>query len=148
MTFIPEENDFIPHIEWPEESYNDEREMFYASLLHYLGPAEWVAVVPVPAPMGSVRSAIETDCNHQLQPIEMNYDGVAWLVPWSNLANVLPCLFHARRPELTFLTFNSLPDAEAIMMSLQTSSCKPATRLFLFEDDELVEVRGECKPLK
>jgi len=135
-------------MEWPEEAYGDEREVFFASFLHYLGPAEWVVAVPVPAPLGAVRSAIETDCNNLLQPIEMNYDGVAWLCSWSNIADALPCLFHARRPELIFLAFNARPDADAVTMALQSSNARPATRLFLFEDDELVEVRGECKPLK
>ena len=69
-------------MERPEEAYGDEREMFYAALLSRLGPAEWVGVVPAPAPLGAVRRAIEADCNNVLQPIEMAYDGVTWLCPW------------------------------------------------------------------
>ncbi len=134
------EGDF-PRLEWPEESYGDERAVFYAALLRRLGPAEWMAVVSTPAPLGAVRSAIEADCNNVLQPIEMAYDGVAWLCLWSNIPIVLSGLFHARRPELAFLAFDIRPDVDMVTEALQSVDASPAIRLLLFDDGELVEIR-------
>ncbi len=135
------EEDSTPHLDWPEEAYGDERAVFYAALLRRLGPAEWVVVVPTPAPLGAVRSAIEADCKSVLQPMEMAYDGVGWLCPWSKMTEVLPGLFHARRPELVFLAFDRHPDVSEVTAALQSTDAKPARRLLLFEDGELVEKR-------
>ena len=128
-------------MEWPEEAYGDERAVFYAALLHNLGPAEWVVVVPTPAPLGAVRSAIESDCKGVLQSLEMAYDGVAWLCSWSKMTEALPGLFHARRPELVFLAFDVRPEVSAVTAALQSTDAKPATRLLLFEDGELIKKR-------
>jgi len=133
------------HLQWPEEAYGDEREVFYAALLNRLGPAEWVIVVPTPAPLGAIRNAIETDCNKVLQPIEMPYDGVAWCCSRPNLPRALPGLFHARRPELAFLTFNKRPEVDAVTTALRSDDASPATCLLLFDDGELVEIRERAK---
>lgn len=130
-----------PRLEWPEEAYGDERERFYGALLRRLAPADWVAVVPTPAPLGSVRRAIEADCRGALQPMELPYDGVAWLCPWSRIAEALPGLFLARRPELVFLAFGVRPGVGEITAALQSADAAPALRLLLFEDGELVEKR-------
>ena len=137
----PSEQNGTPRLEWPEEAYGDEREVFYAELLRRLGPAEWVAVIPSPAPLGAIRSAIEADCNSVLQSLEMPYDGVAWLSPWSIIAEALSGLFHARRPELVFLAFDRRPDVEAVTAALKSADASPAKRLLLFDEGELVETR-------
>ena len=131
----------MPNLEWPEEAYGNERELFYAALLCSLGPAEWVVVVPTPAPLCSVRRAIETDCKNLLQPMEMPYDGVAWLCPWSSITQALPGLFHARRPELVFLAFDARPKVSDVTAALHSADARPAIRFLLFEDGELVEKR-------
>ena len=128
-------------LEWPEEAYNNERELFYEALLSMLGPAEWVVVVPTPAPLDAVRIGIEADCKGLLQPLEMDYDGVAWLCPWSEINEVLSGLFHARRPELVFLAFDGRPSINEVTTALQSADAKPASRLLIFEDGELVEKR-------
>ena len=135
------DKDSTPHLEWPEEAYGDERAVFYAALLGSLGPAEWVVVVPTPAPLGAVRRAIEADCKSVLQPMEMAYDGVAWLCPWSKMLEALPGLFHARRPELVFLAFDVCPDVSEVTAALQSTDARPATRLLFFEDGALIEKR-------
>jgi hypothetical protein len=136
----PEEGS-IPHLEWPEEAYGEERSVFYTALLNSLGPAEWIVVIPTPAPLGAVRRAIETDCKDVLLPMEMAYEGVAWLCPWSKMIEALPGLFHARRPELLFLAFGARPDVSTVTAALHSTDAKPASRLLLFEDGELVEKR-------
>lgn len=141
MKLTSAEPDTSTDLEWPEEAYGDERLMFYAALLRSLGPAEWVVVVPTPAPLGAVRRAIEADCNGVLQPVELAYDGVAWLCPWSKIPQALPGLFLARRPELVFLAFDAHPDVTELTAALQSADAKPAARLLLFEDGELVEKR-------
>lgn len=141
MTFASTEPGSDIHLEWPEEAYGDEREVFYAALLQSLGPAEWVVVVPTPAPLGAVRGAIEADCKGVLQPMEMAYDGVAWLCPWPQIAQALPGLFLARRPELAFLAFDASPDITELTAALHSADAMPAKRLLLFEDGELVEKR-------
>lgn len=131
-----------PRLDWPDEAYGDEREVFYGALMQLLGPAKWVSVVPTPAPLGAVRRGIEKDCHDILEPLELAYDGVAWLCPWSSMMDVLPGLFHARRPELAFLAFETRPDALAITAALQSVDASPAVRLLWFDDGELVEQRG------
>jgi hypothetical protein len=49
MKLSATEKGFLPHLEWPEEAYGDERAGFYAALLCNLGPAEWIVVVSTPA---------------------------------------------------------------------------------------------------
>ncbi|HFE32710.1 MAG TPA: hypothetical protein ENJ17_05310 [Gammaproteobacteria bacterium] len=142
MKFSATEEGSVPRLEWPEEAYGNEREAFYEALLGILGPADWIAVVPTPAPLGAVRAAIEADCKGVLQPLEMPYDGVAWLCPWSKLSQVLPCLFLARRPELAFLAFDKRPDVTEVTAALQSADAQPATRFLLFDDGELVEIKG------
>ena len=137
----PNDKDATSNLEWPEEVLNNEREVFYAALLQRLGPAKWVVVVPTPAPLGAVRRSIEEDCNNVLQPIEMAYDGVAWLCHWSNLTEALPGLFHARRPELAFLAFDKRPEVGEVISALQSADAGPAIRLLLFDDGKLVEIR-------
>lgn len=141
MKLTSAEPDPNTDLEWPEEAYGDERLVFYAALLRSLGPAEWVVVVPTPAPLGAVRRAIEADCNGVLQPVELAYDGVAWFCPWSQIPQALPGLFLARRPELVFLAFDAHPDVTELTAALQSADAKPAARLLLFEDGELVEKR-------
>ena len=130
-----------PHMDWPEEAYGNERELSYEKLLLILGPAEWVVIVPTPAPLGAVRSTIESDCKNVLTPMEMAYDGVAWLCSWSKMAEALPELFHARQLELAFLSFDERPSISEITSALQSIYAKPATLLLIFEDGELVEKR-------
>jgi hypothetical protein len=117
--------------------------VFYTALLRCLGQAEWVAVVPTPAPLDAVRSGIESDCKGVLQSLELPYDGVAWLCPWPKVPEVLPGLFHARRPELVFLAFDRCPSIADVVAALQSTDAKPAIRLLIFEDGELVEKREQ-----
>lgn len=139
------EKSWPPALEWPEDdTQGDQRTRFYTELLHRLGPAEWVAVVPTPAPLDAVRRAIEAEFDAKngqdaQRSVALPYDGVAWLFPWARMPRILPALFLARRPELAFLAFDSCPDAPRIMAALQSSDAAPATRLLLFEDGDLVE---------
>jgi hypothetical protein len=137
----PNDKDATSNIDWPEEALNNEREVFYAELQQRLGPAEWVVVVPTPAPLGAVRRSIEEDCNNVLKPMEMAYDGVAWLCHRANLTEALPGLFHARRPELAFLAFDKRPEVGEVVSALQSADAGPAKRILLFDDGELVEIR-------
>jgi len=130
-----------PHLEWPEEAYGDERAVFYAALLRSLGPAEWIVIVPTPAPLGAVRDAIEADCKGVLQSMELAYDGIAWLCPSSKMPEALPGLFLARRPEIAFLSFDIRPNVTQVTAAFKSTDAKPAIRILFFEDGELVEKR-------
>ena len=126
-------------LEWPEAADDDECAVFYSALLNRLGSPAWVVITPTPAPLGAIRRAIEADCHNLLQPIAMAYDGVAWLCPRSAIADALPGLFHARRPELVFLTFDTRPDLAAITTALQSPDAHPAKQRLIFEDGELIK---------
>lgn len=130
-----------PNLEWPEQDIDNERERFYADLLSRLGPAQWVAIVPTPAPLGAVRRSIESDCGSALRSLAMPNDGVAWLCPFKELSEVLHELFLARRSELAFLAFQERPQAADITTALRDAKAHPADRLLLFDDGELIEAR-------
>jgi len=130
----------ITPLEWPEFEHSNEREAFYTSLLSLLGPAKWIAVIPNPAPLGAIRQNIETDCYGLLTPIEMPYDGVAWLLEWDDAMKAFPGIFHARRPELIFLSFSEKPDLPEILKALQNDEPVPASRRVHFDDGEMIRV--------
>jgi hypothetical protein len=71
--------------------------------------------------LSAVHDAIEADCKGLLQPMELPYDGVAWLCPWSQMIEALPGLFLARRPELAFLAFDSHPDIRDVMAASKSA---------------------------
>jgi hypothetical protein len=130
----------IPHLEWPEFEHSNEREVFYKSLLSLLEPAKWIAVVPNPAPLGAIRKNIEADCGGLLIPIDMPHDGVVWLVQWDSATIVLPGIFHARRPELIFLSFLEKPTLSNILQALQNETPFPALRRIHFDDGEMLSI--------
>lgn len=130
----------ITHLEWPEFEHSNEREVFYKSLLSLLEPAKWIAVVPNPAPLGAIRKSIEADCGGLLTPIDMPHDGVAWLVQWDSAISVLPGIFHARRPELIFLSFSEKPDLLEILKALENDEPAPALRRIHFDDGEMLSI--------
>lgn len=137
---MPKMNRPITPLEWPEFEHSNERETFYTSLLSLLGPAKWIAVIPNPAPLGAIRQNIETDCYGLLTPIEMPYDGVAWLLEWDDAMKAFPGIFLARRPELRFLSFLEKPDLSAITQTLQSDDPAPALRRIHFDEGEMVQV--------
>lgn len=73
--------------------------------------------------------------------MELPYDGIAWLCPRPEMHEALPALFLARRPELVFLALEARPNVTEITTALQATDAKPAMRLLLFEDGELIEKR-------
>ncbi|MBC6907518.1 hypothetical protein DWB84_18950 [Saccharophagus sp. K07] len=133
-------NPKIPRLEWPEFDHSNEREIFYASLLSLLGQAKWIVVIPNPAPLGSIRKNIEADCGGLLFPLEMPHDGVAWLIKWDDAMKVFPGIFHARRPELIFLSFLEKPDLLVLSQALRNDDPTPALRRIHFDEGEMVQV--------
>lgn len=130
----------VTHLEWPEFEHSNEREVFYKLLLSLLEPAKWIAVIPNPAPLGAIRKNIEAECGDLLIPIDMPHDGVAWLVQWDSAINILPGIFHARRPGLIFLSFLEKPDLSRIVQALLHNTSSPALRRIHFDEGEMVRI--------